>query len=81
MLRDFLAMLRPVATAPATAPAAAMFTLLLVAAALSACGIKGALRPPPAAAASTPAPSTPAAGPMLPAESPATIDPPANRTP
>lgn len=56
MLREFAATLRRLAVAGATPPAAATFALLLVAAPLAGCGIKGPLRlPPPAAAPAAPA--------------------------
>jgi len=74
MLREFAATLRSLAVAGAALPAAGALALLLVAAPLAGCGIKGPLRlPPPAAAApAAPAPETPAAAaPPAPATDPA----------
>ena len=60
MLREFAATLRRLAVVRATPPAAAAFALLLVAAPLAGCGIKGPLKlPPPPAATATPAAPAP----------------------
>jgi len=77
MLREFAATLRSLAVAGAALPVAGALALLLVAAPLAGCGIKGPLRlPPPAATApatpAAPAPETPAAAaPPAPATDPA----------
>ncbi len=64
MLREFSATLRLPAVVRAALPAAAALTILLVAG----CGIKGALRPPPAPAPSAPAAAAAQVAPAPPAE-------------
>ena len=76
MLREFAATLRRLAVAGAAPSAAGALALLLAAAPLAGCGIKGPLRlPPPAAAPAAPAAPAASTTPTTPEVKPAATAP------